>query len=164
MRMHLVEDWSDEGVAFQLEKYNGFGYRKVRINSPYLWSGSNHYTRGKYVSDGKWDSSHVSKQAGAMLLYVQLRDLESSEPVSPEAGEQGKAPQVAEKTWFHEARDFFRWLMVTATGWFTAESFGFTKEILEWAKGFFSSRVVLVLLAIGGTYLVLEWLERRKKK
>lgn len=166
MSMHLVEDWSDESVAFQLEKYNGFGYRSRRINSPYLWSGSNHYSRGKYVADGKWDSSHVSQQAGAMLLYVQLRDIEDTdttsvpeEAVKPQPQEEGKKGGGI----IHEIRDFFRWVVTLGTGWFTMESFGFTKEVLEWAKGFFSNRVVLVLLAIGSTYLVLEWLERRKK-
>jgi hypothetical protein len=31
---------------------NGFGYRAHGINSPYLWSYSNQYHAGKFVSDG----------------------------------------------------------------------------------------------------------------
>lgn len=48
-----------------LEKFNGMGYRKKGINTPYLWSGSNHYTKGKFVSDGVYSSEAVSQQVGA---------------------------------------------------------------------------------------------------
>lgn len=63
-----VEDWSLTGTLYQLEKYNGFGYRLHGINSPYLWSFSNHYTAGKYGSDGKFDPNLVSDQIGAAVL------------------------------------------------------------------------------------------------
>ncbi len=67
-----VGDWTLARMLFRFESYNGFGYRKYRIPSPYLWSFSNHYTKGKYASDGHFDPDLVSKQAGAALLLRQL--------------------------------------------------------------------------------------------
>ena len=68
------KDWSVPGTLYQLEAYNGFGYRDHHPNvpSPYLWSFSNHYTRGKYVADGRFSATAVSQQVGAALLLKQL--------------------------------------------------------------------------------------------
>ena len=68
------KDWSVPGTLYQLEAYNGFGYRDHHPNvpSPYLWSFSTHYTRGKYVADGRFSASAVSQQVGAALLLKQL--------------------------------------------------------------------------------------------
>lgn len=65
-----VTDWTIPAVLYRLESFNGLGYLKYHPNvkSPYLWSGSNHYTRGKYVADGQWSESAVSKQLGTALL------------------------------------------------------------------------------------------------
>lgn len=65
-------DWSVPAMLYNLEKYNGFGYRNKGINSPYLWSYSNNYTSGKYVADGKYDPAAVSKQCGAGVLLRRL--------------------------------------------------------------------------------------------
>jgi lysozyme family protein len=62
-------DWSISGVLYQFELYNGMGYRLYRgILSPYLWSGSNHYVKGKYSHDGKYDPELVSKQLGCGVV------------------------------------------------------------------------------------------------
>ena len=54
---HLLKrpDGFDQ-TLYELERYNGFGYRDRRpqVLSPYLWSFSNHYSRGKYVADGRF--------------------------------------------------------------------------------------------------------------
>jgi lysozyme family protein len=67
-------DWSIAGLLFQLERYNGFGYRRFGINSPYLWSFSNHYTKGKFVEDGIYNDRAVSKQVGAAVLLRRLSE------------------------------------------------------------------------------------------
>jgi lysozyme family protein len=64
-KYHKLESNSVGAVLKFLERYNGLGYVKRGINSPYIWSYTNHYTSGKYVSDGKYSSYAVSKQAGA---------------------------------------------------------------------------------------------------
>ncbi len=62
-------DWQLASIlAYSFERFNGFGYRGWDINSPYLWSYSYHYTRGKYVADGRYDPYFVSGQAGAMVI------------------------------------------------------------------------------------------------
>jgi lysozyme family protein len=71
-----VTDWSVEHLAYMLEAFNGFGYRTnhPNVKSPYLWSYSNHYTKGKYVGDGQWSDTAVSAQCGAMVLLKRLQD------------------------------------------------------------------------------------------
>ncbi len=69
-------DWSVAGMLYALEAYNGWGYRKghPHILSPYLWSGSEHYTAGKFVADGTWSETAVSKQIGAAVLLRRLAE------------------------------------------------------------------------------------------
>lgn len=69
---HQVSDWSVPHVLFLLEKYNGFGYRLRGLPSPYLWSFSNLYEKGKYVADGEFDPNAVSKQCGAAVILKAL--------------------------------------------------------------------------------------------
>jgi uncharacterized protein (TIGR02594 family) len=66
--------WSIERIGFELERYNGFGYRNRHpgVKSPYLWSFTNQYSTGKYVRDGKFDSTKASDQVGAMAVLKQL--------------------------------------------------------------------------------------------
>jgi lysozyme family protein len=61
--------WSSPAyIAYTLESYNGYGYRSKGINSPYLWSFSNQYSKGKYIGDGVYSSSAISAQAGGMAI------------------------------------------------------------------------------------------------
>ena len=70
------KDWSVPGTLYKLEGYNGFGYRDhhPQVLSPYLWSFSNHYARGKYVADGKFSATAISQQCGAAVLLKRLQD------------------------------------------------------------------------------------------
>jgi lysozyme family protein len=67
-------DWSVGGALYQLEGYNGWGYRLYhpRVGTPYLWSFSNQYTSGKYVADGRWSADTMSKQCGAAVLLRRM--------------------------------------------------------------------------------------------
>lgn len=65
-------DWSVGGTLYKLEGYNGMGYRKRGVPTPYLWSGSQHYTRGKYVADGRFDPKAVSAQLGAAVVLKKM--------------------------------------------------------------------------------------------
>ncbi len=73
-----ITDWSIERIAYVFEKFNGFGYVKRGVNSPYLWASTNHYTRGKFVRDGVYSSTHVDTQLGVMAV---LKALFEKEPV-----------------------------------------------------------------------------------
>ncbi|HEY0489327.1 MAG TPA: hypothetical protein VGD30_07445 [Telluria sp.] len=66
------QDWSPAIALYRFESYNGFGYRNRGLNTPYLWSFSNHYTAGKFVHDGKYDPAAVSKQCGAAVMLKAL--------------------------------------------------------------------------------------------
>jgi lysozyme family protein len=71
-----VTDWTMPGILFQLEGYNGFGYRTNHpdVLSPYLWSFSNHYTAGKFVEDGKFDPDAKSQQCGAAVILRRMAE------------------------------------------------------------------------------------------
>ena len=73
-----VREWTPERACYEIEKFNGFGYRNKQINSPYLWSYSNIYSSGKYVSDGQFSSSTVDEQCGAMPVLKRIMELDPS--------------------------------------------------------------------------------------
>ena len=73
-----VRDWTPERACYEVEKFNGFGYRGKHINSPYLWSFSNAYSSGKYVADGRFSASAVDEQCGAIPVLKRIMELDSS--------------------------------------------------------------------------------------
>ncbi len=69
-----VKDWSLPHLLFKLEAYNGFGYQTRGLPSPYLWSFSHHYQRGKFVADSKFDPAALDKQCGTATLLRRLAE------------------------------------------------------------------------------------------
>lgn len=68
-------EWTVTGILFRLERFNGFGYRAGSgrpIPTPYLWSFSSHYTKGKFSADGRFDPNLVSSQVGGAVLLSEL--------------------------------------------------------------------------------------------
>lgn len=65
---HQIGDWSVAHMLHLFERYNGMGYRRRGVPTPYLWSYSNLYAKGKFVADGRFDPEAVSKQCGAALM------------------------------------------------------------------------------------------------
>ena len=68
----IPKKWGVAETALFLERWNGMGYWRKRKASPYLWSYSNIYGGGKYVSDGRYSASAVSKQVGGMVMLEAL--------------------------------------------------------------------------------------------
>lgn len=68
------DQWDLAGSLFQMEKYNGFGYRRRGVHTPYLWSGSYWYVKGKFVADDRYDPEAVSKEIGCAVLLHRLVD------------------------------------------------------------------------------------------
>jgi hypothetical protein len=70
------DDWSIPGMLYRLEGFNGWGYRLYHpeVKSPYLWSGSTHYTSGKYIADGTWSDTAVSRQNGAATILRRIAE------------------------------------------------------------------------------------------
>jgi lysozyme family protein len=75
-KLEQVTDWSLPRILYKLEEYNGFGYRMhhPEVFTPYLWSYSEHYTSGKYVADGTFSASAVSKQCGAVVMLRRMAE------------------------------------------------------------------------------------------
>lgn len=71
-------DWSTGGTLTLLEEYNGLGYAGRGIPSPYLWSGTNQYIKGKYVRDHIYDPNMVDVQMGCAGLLMTMANLDSS--------------------------------------------------------------------------------------
>ena len=55
-------------IATFAEFYNGLGYHKGDRVSPYVYSGTEEYTAGKYVADGKFSATFRDKQVGVVGL------------------------------------------------------------------------------------------------
>ncbi|MEN6622482.1 MAG: hypothetical protein ABFD50_13130 [Smithella sp.] len=74
--LNKVKDWGLAGILYQIEGYNGWGYRLYHshVLSPYLWSFSNQYVSGKYVEDGTWSDTAVSKQCGAAVILRRMAE------------------------------------------------------------------------------------------
>lgn len=72
------KDWSIGGLLALLERYNGVGYFNRGIPSPYIWSGTDQYSRGKYVRDGVFDPNEVDKQLGCAGLILAMMQLDAS--------------------------------------------------------------------------------------
>lgn len=80
--LHKLPGWDIETILYQLERYNGFGYRQYHkaTLSPYLWQGTGHYgdhdsPGGKYVADGKWSATEQDKQCGAAAVLKVLEEM-----------------------------------------------------------------------------------------
>jgi lysozyme family protein len=67
-------DWSLPRTLHRLEAFNGFGYRRTGRPSPYLWSFTTLYERGKYVADGRYDPRARSQQCGTAAMLKVLAD------------------------------------------------------------------------------------------
>jgi lysozyme family protein len=71
------KDWSWGGALTLLEMYNGLGYANKGRPSPYIWSGTNQYVKGKYVADGHYDPNAIDHQIGCAVLLSALGYLKS---------------------------------------------------------------------------------------
>jgi hypothetical protein len=72
------KDWSIGGLLALLEQYNGVGYFNRGIPSPYIWSGTDQYSKGKYIRDGVFDPTEVDKQLGCAGLILAMTQLDGS--------------------------------------------------------------------------------------
>lgn len=71
-------DWTPGGAMTLLEQYNGLGYASKDLPSPYVWSGTDQYIKGKYVADGHYDPNVVDKQLGCAGMILSMHTLDSS--------------------------------------------------------------------------------------
>lgn len=70
-------NWCHRAARLQaIESFNGLGYQKFHpdVPSPYLWSGTSIYTRGKYTGDGRFDRYAVDKQLGVAAILKRMEE------------------------------------------------------------------------------------------
>ncbi|WP_315731058.1 MULTISPECIES: hypothetical protein [unclassified Bradyrhizobium] len=72
------KDWSIGGTLTLLEQYNGLGYFRRGVPSPYIWAGTDQYRAGKYVRDGVYDPAAVDRQLGCAGLLLAMKALDAS--------------------------------------------------------------------------------------
>jgi lysozyme family protein len=73
-----VLDWRLEKILYYCELFNGTGYDRRGLPSPYLWAGSSVQKPGKYVADGKWNGRAWDTQPGCAPLIATIAKLDPS--------------------------------------------------------------------------------------
>ena len=73
---YQVKEWNLETVLLKCEIYNGLGYQLYHptVLSPYLWSMSNLYSKGKYDRDGHFNPDLIDEQVGIAVLLKSLEN------------------------------------------------------------------------------------------
>jgi lysozyme family protein len=96
--LQAVGEWPIEQVLYQLERFNGFGYRRPGCGpSPYLCADTDLYKAGKYVRDGVYSASFVDPQDGCIAVLKCLLELDPDIlGVSPETETAIAAPKAIE--------------------------------------------------------------------
>lgn len=136
MKLDKVTDWSIANVAFYFEEYNGFGYRPKKVNSPYLWAGTNHYIKGKYTTDHKYNPNAVDQQLGVMPILARIlaeesvtnpnvellkTEITTPAPLSPAADlERPTNKELRETSRKFRITEWLKWLFGITTGGATA--------------------------------------------
>lgn len=71
-----VLDWRLEKALYYQELFNGAGYSMRGLPSPYIWGGTNIQKRGKYTSDGVFNSRVWDTQPGCAPILATLARLD----------------------------------------------------------------------------------------
>ena len=82
-------------LASYAERYNGLGYFNYRaMASPYVFSGTDQYKKGKYVGDGDWDGNHKDSQLGvvAMMRRIDQHEREMAAKAAKDKANENKDP------------------------------------------------------------------------
>jgi lysozyme family protein len=75
-KIQEIKEWSIERLFYECERYNGFGYRAKGINTPYVYSYTNHYTQGHYVKDFTFSKTAKDGNIGVLALYKILCEMD----------------------------------------------------------------------------------------
>lgn len=87
-------DWTVGGVLTIFEFYNGEGYWDRGLPSPYNWSGSNEYVKGKFVADHVFDPNFVDQQLGCAPLLATMMTLDPSIKFAAAPGKWVASPSI----------------------------------------------------------------------
>jgi lysozyme family protein len=77
-------DWAHvQGALDATESYNGMGYRRYGIPSPYLFAGTSVYKRGKFSEDGHFSATMVDQQLGTVAIWKAMQAHGIALPFAP---------------------------------------------------------------------------------
>jgi lysozyme family protein len=171
--LHRITDWSIERVLYECERFNGWGYHWKRKPSPYVWSGTNLYEKGKYVADGEYDGNHVDTQLGVAIVLKKLQAMGVNvDPAKPSKPKPVPPPDIdpspdheptdQPKGWFRSWGSRIKAILVG--GGFT--SLGF---LTDWqiAAAFFAFLLILIGVSIAVFFWIFDaedvrdWLKKQ---
>ena len=66
-------EWSIPMCLSFFASYNGFGYEKRGVLSPYLWDFTDKYSSGLFVADGHFDPNAKESRPGAVAILKTLQ-------------------------------------------------------------------------------------------
>ena len=66
------QGWDIANCLRFTEMYNGTGYQKHGINTPYLWDFTDKYTSGLFIADGSFDPDTREVRPGAVSILKTL--------------------------------------------------------------------------------------------
>lgn len=69
------ESWTLGETLEFCERYNGKGYRKYGVNTPYVYGFTTVYKRGHFVADNKFDPNAIHKRPGIASMMKCLEEL-----------------------------------------------------------------------------------------
>lgn len=174
-----VTDWGIERIAYYFEKFNGFGYRGKGVNSPYLWAGTDNYTKGKYIRDRVYSATVVDTQLGVMPILKVILDKTAvqvnvaSEPtISPAAvGDKPTTKEMRQTSKKFSILEWWQWLTGIGAGGtaavqtLNASNISATKSYVDTIRSFFGDYGVFVALAILiVAFISINYLMHRQKK
>ena len=88
----MTEDTTDlASMATFAEYYNGLGYNNKGKPSPYVYSGTNKYSKGKYVADGVYDPNAVDAQLGVVAMVKAITKEEKATLLEGQVVKKGQA-------------------------------------------------------------------------
>lgn len=68
-----IKNWDIVSTLIHDEDYNGLGYKKRGLPSPYVYAGTTIQVAGKFVADGKFSSTAWDTQPSTAGLYLALK-------------------------------------------------------------------------------------------
>jgi lysozyme family protein len=140
-------NWTYGGALTLLIMYNGLGYDRRGLPSPYGWASTDQYRRGKYVADGVFDPNVVDPQLGCAAMLKRMAEIDPEAALKEESKKAETGGSVATGT-----------ATATETARQTAE------QDHSWLHGMTVGRVLIIVgvsvAAAVAVYFVVKWVRQ----
>lgn len=73
-----VSDWRLEKILYYCEVFNGGGYSRIGLPSPYVWGGTNVQRPGKFIADHQFNPHEWDTQPGCAPILQMIAALDPS--------------------------------------------------------------------------------------